>query len=205
MLDRTARRAVFERYLTPAEEKALFGYVAQFKDPLAHRDHGWMRLLRHTGIRVGSLAGLTCVDAVRGLETGYLVAADAHAKGKRGYRVPLNKAAQSALRDLLKVRRAMGFPPLPDEPLVITYRGGGMSVRSYQSRMAQWREEAGLPVAASPHWFRHTLAKRVIAQSTARDPLGVVQAALGHSCRQSTAVYALPDREEVAHALEEAR
>lgn len=204
MLDRVSNRAVFERYLTAAEERQLFGYVDQFGGPLAARDAAWMRLMRHTGLRVASVAGLTVADAKAALSTGHLVARDECAKGNRGYQVSCNKPARKALNALLQVRREMGFAPISDEPLIVTFRGGGMSVRSFQARMAEWRKESGLPVAASCHWFRHTLAKRVIAQSTARDPLGVVQAALGHTCRQSTAIYALPDREEVAAALEEA-
>lgn len=204
MRDRVSQRAVFERYLTEAEEKQLFGYVDQFKGPLAARDAAWMRLMRYTGLRVASVAGLTVADAKTALSTGHLVARDECAKGQRGYQVSCNSKARKALNDLLRVRREMGFAPIADEPLIVTFRGGGMSVRSFQARMAEWRKESGLPVAASPHWFRHTLAKRVIAQSTARDPMGVVQAALGHTCRQSTAIYSLPDREEVAAALEEA-
>lgn len=204
MLDRVSNRAVFERYLTTAEEQQLFGYVDKMRGPLAERDAGWMRLMRYTGLRVASVAGLTVADAKLALSNGHLVARDECAKGQRGYQVSCNTKARAALNALLRVRREMGFAPVPDQPLIVTFRGGGMSVRSFQARMAEWRKESGLPVAASPHWFRHTLAKRVIAQSTARDPLGVVQAALGHTCRQSTAIYALPDREEVAAALEEA-
>jgi site-specific recombinase XerC len=70
--------------------------------------------------------------------------------------------------------------------------------------MAHWREHTGLPVEASPHWLRHTLAKRIIARSTARNPLGVVQHALGHHSLNSTGIYTAPDRDELARALEEA-
>lgn len=205
MFDQVSKRAVFERYLTEDEERQLLRYVARFNTPLARRDHAWMRLLRQTGIRVGSLSGLTVGAATAALHSGRLALSDEHAKGQRGYQVPANSEAQRALRDLLKVRRALGFAPVPSEALIVTHRGAGMSVRSFQARMAQWREESGLPVHASPHWWRHTLAKRVMKRSTAQDPLGIVQAALGQASRQSAAIYALPDREEIAAALEEAR
>lgn len=197
------QRAVFERYLTEAEEARLFRHVNQFADVLARRDAAWMLLLRKTGIRVGSLAGLTVADARSAVATKTLTLADAHAKGGRGYQVPCNKDALRALRTLLSVRRELVAVQSVSDPLICTHRGSGMSVRSFQARFAQWCADAGLSVKASPHWMRHTLAKRIIAVSTARNPLGVVQAALGHASLVSTSVYTLPDREEIANSLEE--
>ena len=197
-------RQVFDRYLTEAEERQLLRYVRQFADPLAQRDHAWMRLGRYTGVRVGVLSGLTVADAREALRTGTLMVRGAINKGGRGYSVALVKKARVAVQDLLRVRRAMGRAEVPGEPLIINRRGGQLSVRSFQARMRKWVQAAGLSVAASPHWWRHTCAKRVMKRSTAGDPRGVVQAALGQASVESTAVYTTPDREDVAQALEEA-
>lgn len=205
MLNAITQRAVFERYLTVAEERQLMKHVAKFGDVLSRRDAAWMELLRQTGIRVGSMAGLTLHDAQQALRAKRLRLDSAHAKGGRGYEVPLNKSAQAALRRLITVRADMGYKPLPFMPLVMSRKGKGMSVRSYQARMAIWVAEAGLPIKASPHWLRHTLAKRLMAQSEARDPQGIVQVVLGQRSRDSTAVYTLPDREAIEDALEAAR
>lgn len=86
MLDRVSNRAVFERYLTAAEERQLFGYVDQFGGPLAARDAAWMRLMRHTGLRVASVAGLTVADAKAALSTGHLVARDECARASAATR-----------------------------------------------------------------------------------------------------------------------
>jgi site-specific recombinase XerC len=205
MKDLVANRAVFERYLTEREEKKLFTHVAAFESPLAQRDLAWMRLLRQTGIRVGSLSKLTLEMGRDALMTNRLDIRSDIAKGEVGYSVALNTVAQRAVRDLIRARRRMGFNEIPEDPLILSTRGRALSVRSFQARMQQWVREAGLQVAASPHWMRHTLAKRVIARSEARDPLGIVQAALGQRSRQSAAIYTLPDREEVARELERAR
>lgn len=205
MTSRVCKRAVFERYLTKAEEARLFKHVGQFSGVLARRDHAWMLLLRHTGIRVSSLAGLTVGDARSAIALRSLTLRHEHAKGGRGYEVACNKDAISALRTLLSVRREMGHMQIDDHPLVCSVRGSALSVRSFQARFSEWRSEAGLAVEASPHWLRHTLAKRLIAQSTARNPLSIVQAALGHRDLSSTGIYTLPDREELALAMEEAR
>jgi len=196
--------ATFVRYLTPSEERQLLSTVAQYKDVLARRDSAWMRVLRQTGIRIGALAGLTVHDAKEGLRTGFLYLRPAIQKRGQGHSIHLTKKARAALKELLKARREMGHAEIGEAPLIMSRNHRPMSVRSFQARMRKWCDEAGLNVAATPHWFRHTLAKRLVAQSTAVDPLGIVQSALGHLSRNSTGVYAQPDREAVAEALEEA-
>lgn len=205
MLNRITKRTVFDRYLTEAEEKKLLRHVGQYADVLAQRDAAWMTLARQAGLRVGSLAALTVGDAKAALRSGRLTLADDQVKGHRGYEVPVNSVARKALGKLLQVRADMGYKPLPDAPLIMSRNQRGMSVRSYQSRMAFWVMDCGLPVKASPHWLRHTLARRIMDRSEARDPQGIVQVALGHRSRESTAVYTLPTREEVTDDLELAR
>lgn len=202
MLNTVTRRQTFQRYLTELEERQLLHHVSRFADPLARRDHAWMLLLRHTGIRVGTLSQITVGAAQDMLATNTLRVSDDIAKGGRGYEVPLKKAAARALRTLLAVRREQGFKPATDAPLLMSRKGKRLSVRSLQARMQQWAREARLPVKASPHWLRHTLAKRIIKNSEARDPHGIVQIALGHRYRETTVIYTLPDREEIAAALE---
>jgi site-specific recombinase XerC len=196
-------RAVFERYLTVDEEKALFRVLDRTAGALAKRDAAWMRLMRHTGIRVTPISRLTVHDAKSALKAGRLVIRPEINKKGRKHEVYLNKSAQKALRDLLAVRSEMEFAPRPDLPLIMSTHGDGMTVRQFQKRVRHWCRLAGLERAVSPHWFRHTLAKRIMGQSTARDPRGIVQAALGHVSLSSTAVYTLPDREDVQSALDE--
>jgi len=202
-------RKIFERYLKEDEERRLFAEVRKQAGSntqhqlLALRDHAWMRLMRNTGIRVGTLAGLNVADARQALASHYLQIRPEIAKGGRGGKVFCNKSAIGALRGLLAVRRKMGAPDMPDQPLLVSRKHGRMSVRSLQQRMRQWVKQAGLDVSASPHWLRHTLAKRVMKNSTAEDPRGVVQATLLHVSIDSTAVYTLPDREDIEQALDE--
>jgi site-specific recombinase XerD len=198
-------RQVFERYLTTGEEKLLFKTVDRRAGLLPKRDAAWLRLLRHTGIRVTPLSKLTVFDAKQALKAGYLQVRGEINKRGREHKIYLNVSARKALKELLSVRAEQGFAPRPDEALIMSGRGHGMTVRQFQKRMRYWAREAGLPEdrAASPHWLRHTLAKRIMSQSTARDPRGIVQAALGHTSIASTALYTLPDREDIHQALEE--
>lgn len=196
---------VFERYMTPREERQLFATVSRHGGILARRDHAWMRAMRFTGIRVGALSRLTVGDVREGLRTGYLELRPEIQKGKRRHKVYLaRRKARPAFRKLLSIRREMGYPEVDDGPLIMSRNHRGMSVRSFQARMKFWREAAGLSVDVSPHWFRHTLAKRLMSQSTAENPLQVVQGVLGHASVSTTAVYTRPDREALEQALEDA-
>lgn len=197
-----APRATFDRYLTRREERTLLAHVAKHAGLYARRDHAWIRLLRHSGIRLGTLRGLTVGDARAALATRKLRAADEHAKGGRGYDVPVSMATDAALRDALKVRRAMRLPDDDDAPLFCSRLGKAMAERTFQQRMQLWRMSAGLQVSASPHWLRHTFAKRVHAATEHRDPVAVVQQLLGHHSRKSTEIYTLPDREDLERAVE---
>jgi len=191
----------FTRYLTESEEKRLWETMKLQGHILARRDYAWMRLLRQTGIRIGSLAAITVGDAREAIRERRLDLREA----KRGktYSVPVNRAARRALRDLLEIRMQQGHVLYPDAPLIMSRQEGrGLSVRTFQQRMQKWVIAAHLPMRATPHWFRHTLAKRILARSTAANPLGIVQGALGHSSIASTGVYTRPDREEIAEAME---
>lgn len=198
------QRQVFERYLTEAEEKQLLSTVAKYADLEARRDHAWMRWMRQTGIRVTPASRFTCGDARQALREGYQTVRGATNKGGKTTKTRLNKRAQEALRDLLRVRREQGHAEHPDMPLVMSRKRQGLAVRSFQHRMRYWCELAGMDVQASPHWFRHTLAKRLMKRSTADNPLLIVQAVLDHSALTSTAVYTMPDREDIEQAMEEA-
>ncbi len=194
----------FDRYLTGPEERKLLRTVGAFGNVLARRDHAWMRVLRQTGVRITAFSRLTVADAQAAIREHRLELAGAIQKGKREHGMHVTRKARRAFSDLLRVRKEMGATPDPDGPLVMSRKHQRMSVRSFQARLRYWGAQAGISVPVSPHWFRHTLAKRLIDASTSQDPLGVVQAALGHASRNSSAIYAAPDREQVAMDLERA-
>ncbi|MGE0487333.1 MAG: tyrosine-type recombinase/integrase [Gammaproteobacteria bacterium] len=193
---------VFKRYLTEVEERQLLSTVARFADVHARRDRAWMEALRVTGVRIQAFSRLTVFHAQEALRTGYLTLGSAIQKRGQAHTVRVPKRGQRAFRTLLAIRRELGYPMDPDAPLVLSRHHQALSVRSYQARMQHWCREAGLQVNASPHWFRHTLAKRIMARSTSPNPERLVQGALGHACVTSTAVYTWPDREEIDAAVD---
>ena len=207
-LNPVTRRAHFERYLTAADEKKLFAFMKNQASRLARRDHQVFILLRQTGIRVGATIALNVGDAMDAIRTKRLVLRGETQKGGREHSVYLNTKALDALSALLKIRKEQGLSNVPSEPLICgrSERKGAkrLGVRNLQVRMQKWREAAGLDVPASPHWFRHTLAKKIISTSSAEDPRVMAQLVLGHRNLQATAIYTMPDRESIARTMDEA-
>lgn len=204
MRNRITHRKVFDRYMTESEEKKLFAHLKRLRCPWARRDLAWMRVLRHTGIRVGALIRMTVRDARESLASGYLTIDGEKAKGGHGYEVYLTNPARYAIQSLLGIRRELGRPMYPDSPLVPNRQGGFVSDRLLQIRMKNWCRAAGLQIEATPHWWRHTFAKRIMRRSTAQDPKAIARLALGHKDGRSTDIYTLPDREDIEQALREA-
>jgi site-specific recombinase XerC len=201
------QRQVFERYFNEKEERQLMqcvrgaGGLPGLPGVLAQRDAAWMSLLRQTGIRVTPLSALTVGDARAALSSGHLLVRGVTNKRGREQKVPLNRRANEALCVLLKVRAACTADHDFDAPLIVSREHNALSVRALQQRMQMWCDRAGL-ADGSPHWMRHTLAKRILARSTARNPLSVIAGVLGHSSVASTDFYTQPDKDEIAQAME---
>jgi site-specific recombinase XerD len=195
-------RKIMERFLTPQEEKRLFATVRSHSGILAQRDYAWMLLLRSTGIRVGALAGLTVGDAIEALSEKHLTIRGEINKGNVSGKIYLGKQAEKALKLLLKVRRELGHAEQTDGALVMSREHKGMSKRSLQHQAKKWGKLAGL-TGFSPHWLRHTLAMRIMHNSTAKDPRGVAMAVLLHKNINSTAIYTQPDKTTLQNTMQE--
>ena len=219
MVNPDATDCYFYKYFTRKEEKQLLSHIAKHKSLLAQRDHAWIRFGLRTGARVETLAGFTVDDAalclkekkiifraeiLKGRKEGSLVRVG---KKRKPLVIMLTDARKAALLDLLRVRRAMGFPDDEhNQALVMSERGEGLSIRSFQARIKEWAIDAGLERGeeVSPHWLRHTCAKRIYAASTAKDPRVSVKIELGHSSLASTDIYTQPDKETHIAAIVEA-
>lgn len=197
---------VMRRYLTEEEQRLLFRTIEQSAADLARRDFAWISLLRSTGMRVGEFATMTLGDARAALATGYIFIPKERRKGRAGQRRDHSALVTDLVRDALELlidRRERDGALADADPLVASRKGGRMSVRAYQQRMALWAAKAGLGKGVSPHWLRHTRAMNIMRRSTAKDPRGVVQAALGHTSLSSTGIYTRPSKEYVEAALRE--
>lgn len=190
-------------YLTDSEQKKLLDTIKQYADEKAQRDYHIVAALIASGCRIGEFMRITIGSALAALETGYLYIPCEHRKGgKHDHSVYLTKSLRVALANLIDIRGS--FDP---QHYLIAGRTDQdpMSVRNMQQRVKSWAEQAGLAhLNVTPHFFRHTLAMNLIRNSSAKEPLRIVKAALGHRNINTTAIYTAATREEVAAAMDEA-
>lgn len=197
---------MMRRYLTEDEQARLFKTIGNTAGRRARRDYQALKLMRDTGMRANEFVLISVHAAEAALETNYLYVPKQHRKGgKHDHTVLVTSPIRDALRALIEIHAALmeGALPDPERPLLLSRLKRGMSVRALELRVAYWAKRAGLPPGVSPHWFRHTRAMNIMRRSTARDPRGVVQGALGHATIASSAVYTQLSREEFEAALHE--
>lgn len=195
------------KYLTEEEQRRLLGKAGQSAAVLARRDHAWIGLLRDTGLRITEFRLIDVGDVRAALMAGRLFIPREHRKGgRRDHSLLVTDPVRENLRKLLQICAEMNGvdeAQLEDnEPLVISRVNCRMTVRSFQRRIKQWCQAAGISAAATPHWLRHTRAMNIMRRSTSNDPRGIVQVALGHADIRSTGIYTRPSREEVDHQLQ---
>jgi integrase/recombinase XerC len=89
-----------------------------------------------------------------------------------------------------------------DEPaLFVSRRGGRISHRMIQLRLARQALQLGLPRHVHPHMLRHSFASHVLQSS---GDLRAVQEMLGHASIASTQVYTHLDFQHLAKVYDSA-
>lgn len=197
----------FERYLKEPQQQQLLRHMhSRRADALALRDGALMRLLLHTGMRLGETLAMKVADALQALRTRWIFIPREHRKGgKRDHKVLVTVPVEEALRDLLAARALITRQVQCHEAaaLLVSRQGEGLSARAVQLRFEFWMRDAGLPEGITPHWMRHTRAKNIMRRTTSNDPRGIVQAALGHASISSTGIYTEVSAEDLEAALSE--
>jgi integrase/recombinase XerC len=167
--------------LTQSEIGQLRAILDGQNGSLSRRDRLIFEILLGTGIRLGSLVGLSRGDV--DLKTGTL---SIHLKGGTEGRVFLNPELGRLLRQFLKENATQG-KCAPNTPLFRGQSGNRLSARQIQFRFAQWFREAGIDRPVSIHSLRHTFATRLYKKT---GDLHLVQRALGHRQITTTEIYA---------------
>lgn len=189
-------------YLNDKEQEILLNTIKRLADEKAQRDYYIVKALLASGCRIGEFLLITVGDAIAALESGYLYLPACNRKGKkRDHRVYLTKTFRQVLTQLIEIRESYN----PNHYLIAgRYDEEPMCSRNMQKRIKMWAKESGLDyLKVTPHFFRHTAAMNIIRHSTAKEPLRIVKAALGHRNINTTAIYTEASREEVANALDE--
>ncbi len=157
-------------------------------------DKAMIELLYSAGLRLAELhaldvpAGGSFPDEVRVL-----------GKGRKERNVPVGGKAREALNVWLVERHTLAAPE--EKALFVNRKGGRLSQRSIQLRLAAWATAAGLPAHLHPHKLRHSFATHLLESS---GDLRAVQELLGHANLSTTQIYTQLDWKRLAKVYDEA-
>ena len=177
------------RALTVAEARATLATVGDMEERpwVAARDMAVLALCYGAGLRISEALALTRADldgpALR--VTG---------KGGKTRLVPLIAAVRTDIDAYLKL---CPFALAAGAPLFRGVKGGPLSPRLVQLRMAQLRGALGLPPGATPHALRHSFATHLLGRG---GDLRAIQELLGHASLSTTQIYTAVDTERLLDA-----
>ena len=115
-------------------------------------------------------------------------------KGGKTRLVPLIDAVRASIETYLEL---CPFPLTPSQPLFRGVKGGVLSPRLIQLRVAQLRGALGLPPCATPHALRHCFATHLLGRG---GDLRAIQELLGHASLSTTQIYTAVDTERLLDA-----
>ncbi|MDP3438681.1 MAG: tyrosine recombinase XerC, partial [Azonexus sp.] len=166
-------------------------------DPLLlARDAAMFELFYSSGLRLAELAALDCEALDGALNEGEIRVLGKRSKARL---VPVGKEARVALAAWAVLRDNLASVEEP--ALFVTQRGGRISHRMIQLRLAQHALQTGLPRHVHPHMLRHSFASHLLQSS---GDLRAVQEMLGHASIASTQVYTHLDFQHLASVYDKA-
>jgi integrase/recombinase XerC len=163
------------RPMSRAEVKKLMATMKKQKDTLAERDCVAFNLMLATGIRLGSLVGISLSDV--DLSGGTI---KIHGKGGVEQMLPLTRALRTTLARYVKRLDRNS------QVLFASRAGNRLQARQVQLRFAKWLRAAGIAQDYTVHCLRHTFATRLYEQT---GDIRLVQRALGHRSISTTEIY----------------
>jgi integrase/recombinase XerC len=163
---------------------------------LLARDMAMFELFYSSGLRLAELAALDCAALDSALNEG-----EVRVLGKRNKArlVPVGRKAREALAAWAALRDSLAG--VEEQALFVSRRGGRISHRMIQLRLAQLALQLGLPRHVHPHMLRHSFASHVLQSS---GDLRAVQEMLGHASIASTQVYTHLDFQHLAKVYDSA-
>ena len=164
-------------------------------DALSLRDQAMMELLYSSGLRLAELVSLD-VDTID-LRDGEMLITG---KGSKARLLPVGAPAIQAVRCWLAARSLLARGS-DDPALFVNRRGGRVSARTVQQRLARVARQRGLDQHLHPHMLRHSFATHMLEAS---GDLRAVQELLGHANLSTTQVYTHLDFQHLAGVYDNA-
>ena len=172
--------------LTVAEAKSAIATTADLEERpwVAARDMAVLSLCDGAGLRISEALSLTRAD----LDGPVLRITG---KGNKTRMVPLIAAVRASIDTYL---RLCPFKLSAAQPLFRGVKGGVLSPRLIQLRVAQLRGALGLPPSATPHALRHSFATHLLGRG---GDLRAIQELLGHASLSTTQIYTAVDTDRL--------
>lgn len=162
--------------------------------PSIIRDLAILELFYSSGLRLSELASLN-IDTIDFTENQVKVMG----KGSKERIVPVGSMACTAVRRWLDCRGELTNQE--EKALFVNMRGGRLSARGIQSRLAEWARRKGFSQHVHPHALRHSFASHLLESS---GDLRAVQEMLGHSDISTTQIYTHLDFQHLANVFDRA-
>ena len=175
--------------------------VPQERSPFGVRDRCMMEIFYLTGLRVYELSMLNVEHVAR--RTGEIrEQLDLQAvicKYSRGRVLPISGELREVIIELLVFNKRRGFSIEQQAPLFQNRYHCRLNVRAIQRLVKQYREEADMDIAVTPHTFRHSFASEILRNTGNSHTLKIL---LGHQDLKTTdAIYSHAYPEDLERAM----
>lgn len=179
--------------LTVIEARRTISTTEEMEDCpwVAARDMAALSLCYGAGLRISEALAVTRGD----LESAVIRVTG---KGGKVRLVPLIEAVRKSIDLYVEL---CPFRPEPDAPLFRGVKGGVLSPRLIQLRVAQLRGALGLPPSATPHALRHSFATHLLGRG---GDLRAIQELLGHASLSTTQIYTAVDTDRLLESYRKA-
>jgi integrase/recombinase XerC len=164
------------------------------RDWIEARDTAVLLLLYGAGLRISEALGLTLQDAPTPARETLRITG----KGGKERLVPVLPMITAAIANYMAL---CPHPLERDDPLFVGEKGGPLSPRIIQLKMAALREEFDLPDTATPHALRHSFATHLLSAGA---DLRQIQELLGHASLSTTQIYTEVDRDRLLAVYDQA-
>ena len=151
------------------------------------RDRFMLTFLLHTGLKINEFVSLNVDDVFTGNRVRKTL--QISLPGKQERKIPMDREAREAVAVILDFNRRQGFSLEAHEPFVVSRqrnkKDGSFRIthRQVQRIIKTLREDASLEFKTTPQTFRHTFAKKMLAQGM---ELKELQKVLGHRSIKTT-------------------
>jgi len=171
------------------------------RSPFGVRDRCLMKVFYFTGLRVYELSMLNVAHVARrdGAPRELIDLQAVICKYNRSRVLPISAELGEVILELLAFNRSRGFSTDQKAPLFQNRFHSRLTVRAIQRLIKEYREEADMDIAVTPHTFRHSFASELLRNTGNSHTLKIL---LGHADLKTTdAIYSHAAPEDLKKAM----